>query len=512
MPSLDDLYALVRALSPAETEAFRLYAGSQADAVNAEQAALFEALLDEARKGSGHVARMAVAPEVVDGLDEQLHRALRFRAEGEDPADRVRRLMAEHRLLLDKHLYALADRRLDAARDLAAAYERFYDGLEIINLQKTRLARIASLEEAERARRELEAEEAVILERLVNYINYRNAAKEVHEAFRMPERPGPDRKIEWIAALFQRPLLADPKQAKSETARYHFWHLRCTFHYFDGDLPRAWSASTELLELVRRHPFLVEASPEAHAVSWFNHLGLALELGDANAFGALLGEYRAWPDRLPAGLPEARRARLRGTVSVRADFLELKRDLLYARIDEGLARVRQAERNLAASGEREDPFFRAQLPYLFAYFRFLAGELDAAHATIEAILAQADLRDDIRAAVLFMRQLVAFDRGDGPAFREALPHALGFLDHTGRGRSAEADLLRTLGDAVRDGDPVRAGQRLLALRETLRLQAGNPFERDHLPPFDVAAWLEARVTGRSFRDCLGAGEAFRVMR
>lgn len=532
-PQLQGLYTLVRSMTPVEVESFRLFAATQHDAIHADQVNLFEALHDETRKATGHVARMQVDAETGEGLDEQLYRHLRIRAEAWNPAARVRHLMDEHRLLMDRALYDLADARLDKAMELALHFERFYDALEIVNLRKSRLARIPALEEAVDERRKLEAEEAEILERLVNYINWRNAAKEVHEALRMPERMDPGSKRELMDALFDRPLLRDIKTSKSETARYHFWHLRCTYFYFLGDLQRAWEASGALLKLIGAHPFLVEGSPDAMAIAWFNHLSLALELGQHEAFERLMAEFRALPETeaesrrkqakllfedsgvvLPGETPK-QDPRLEATVTIRSCFLELKQLLFQGRIEEGLARSAEFDGKTRAFGERLDPYFRAQFPYLRAYFQYLAGNLDEAAESIERVLALPELRDDVKAGALVMRQLLAFDRSDGRTFQLGHMETLGFFSHSGREAGPQKQLLEALGSALEDRDPTRMMQRLIAVRDQLRRLSGDPFERNHLPPFDWLAWLESKISGEPFlvRFLLREGvEAYRVIR
>lgn len=532
-PQLEALFTLIRSLSPVEVESFRLFAATQHDAIHADQVNLFEALHDETRKSTGHVGRMQVDADTAKALDEQLYRHLRIRAEAWNPAARVRHLMYEYRLLMDRALYELADQRLDRAMDLAMQLERFYDALEIINLRKSRLARIAALEEAIEERRRLEAEEAAILERLVNYINWRNAAKEVHEALRMPEGMDPGSKREILDALFERPLMREEKASKSETARYHFWHLRCTYFYFIGDLPRAWEASGKLLDLIAKHRFLVEGSPDAMAIAWFNHLSLALELGEHEVFDRLMLEFRSLPEMeaesrrkqakmlfensgvvLPGEAPKID-ARLQASVAIRSSFLELKQLLHQGRVEEGLAKSAEFDSKTRAYGERLDPYFRAQFPYLRTYFQYLAGKLDQAAESIERVLTLPDLRDDVKAGALVMRQLLAFDRSDGKTFQVGHMEAKGFFSHSGREQGPQRLLLEALGSALQDQDPTRMMQRLIALRDQLKRLSGNPFERHHLPPFDWLAWLESKISGEPFLHCFlqrEGGEAYRVIR
>jgi hypothetical protein len=206
---------------------------------------------------------------------------------------------------------------------------------------------------------------------------------------------------------------------------------------------------------------------------------------------------------------------MRQSVFVRAAFLQLKQVLFLGCVDEGLAVVQAIEKRLAAFGERQDPFFRAQLPYLFAYVRYLAGAMEDALANLQSVLAQPNLRDDVRAAALVMRQLIAFDLGSAGLFHAHHQDAQGFLAYSNRLDATGAAILDVLAEAVKQGDPTLAHHQLTVLHHQLQQREQNPFQRNQLPPFDYVAWLESRISGKPFRELFrarGAGEAFRAIR
>ena len=76
--TLEDLYELIATLSSTEVEYFRLYCVSQSEGTTADQATLFEALLDETRKNSGHINRIQLDSNIAAGLGRELKRSLRF--------------------------------------------------------------------------------------------------------------------------------------------------------------------------------------------------------------------------------------------------------------------------------------------------------------------------------------------------------------------------------------------------------------------------------------------------
>lgn len=510
MKALEDCYELICALSEREVEYFRLFAVSQPGEGRADQAILFEALLDESRKPSGHVRRMMVEPDVAEGLNQELRRSLRYLQEPRSVASQIRGKIADAQLLRSKGLHQQCTSVLREARRTAAHFERFYDLLEVLNLQKAGLQYLSLLEEAAELRREIEVEERDTLDRLGNYIAYRNLAKEVSEAYRMPEsaQGGP---LNLLEQLFQSPLLRDAEQARSLTARYYFLHLHSTYHYYTGDLFQARAYSEQLMELLQRKPFLIDLSADSFTVTFFNHLALLLELGEYALFAERLQDFR----RIPETLQRSDNLLLRQKVASRSDFLALKYYLYRGQYDKGFLRSRDMAAHFEKGQALRDLYFDAQLFYLIAFFHYLNDQFAEAVRWLNRILDSPEHRDDVRLNALVLRHVIAFEQGDLRAFLRELPSTIFFLEHSKRGLHGELALLHALQMALQEPDPGQVRTRFARLREELQTQRANPFERNPLGGFDAVSWLESRVNGTRFRDVLarrGSPEQFRAMR
>ncbi len=511
MNTLQDLYELIAALNSSEIEYFRLFAISQPGGPTADQATLFDALVDETRKSSGHVSRIEVEPEVAEGLTRQLRRSLRYLCDEQSIQSQIRSRIAEAQMLQDKRLYAQSDATFRQAHALARRFERFYELLEIINWQKASLQRILSLDEAVVQRLELEALEREALEKLNNYIAYRNAAKAVSEIFRRPEQSPDGSPLESLELLFQQPLLRDAQAPRSLTAQTYFLHLRSTYSYYIGDLGLAWNLSNELMELLRRHPFLIDVSQDGFMVSFFNFLALSLELGEYALFEEKLDEFR----RMPETLKRLDSPMFRQLVLERSVILELKYFLFRGLFDEGIERCQLVAQRMREGLLRPDPYFEAQIYYLFAYFHYIGERRDEARNWLDRILEVPEFRNDVRINAIMLRHILAFEAKDGAFFERELPQTLLFLEHTRLSTHAERALLKTLALALKDPDSQRVVQRFERLREEMLVLRSNPFERNQLSSFDALSWLESHISGQSFKELFSrrdSAEKFRIMR
>lgn len=511
MRTLEQLYELIGTLSAAEIDYFRLYSVSRSEARSADQATLFEALLDEARKSSGHINRIQVDAEVAAGLNEELRKSLRFLYDERTVQSQIRAKISESELLADKCLFVQADAVLAEARKLAIHFERFYEQLEIINRQKAGLQRLNSAEEAAEQRQALEESEQEVLRRLTNYIAYRNLAKEISEAYRHSGSGEGISRLELLQQLFEQPLLSDPQRALSHTARYYFFHLHSTFHYYTGDLLRAWDCSSRLLELIRERPFLVDLSTEAYMVTYFNHLGLALELGEFDLFERRLEEFR----QMPGSLLPVESQRFLQAVCERSAFLELKYFLCRGLFAEGVERSELIASKLRNGLLKPDSYFEAQLYYFFAYFYYIAEKNDASILWLERVLDVPEFREEVRMNALVLRLIIAFEGGEHRYFDQELPAALFFIDSMRQGFQADRALLHTLDQAHRERDPDRERLLFFQLRDQLQMVRQNPFEKNPVSSFDALAWLDSRLAGVPFRQVFSrrdSAEKFRVMR
>jgi len=511
LKTLEDLYDLIAVLTSEEVEYFRLFAVSQLMGPTANQATLFEALLDETKRNSGHINRIQVDEEVAEGLSRELRRSLRFLYDERDIQSQIRSRIAEAQMLQDKCLFDQSDATLRKARELARHFERFYEALEIINLQKSSLQHILSLEEATLRRQELEADESEVWQLLHNYTAYRNLAKEVTEVYRRPEMSDEGSRLDLLERIFVQPLLRDEKLAQTFTARYYFLHLRSTYAYFLGDLPMAWDQSSRLLHLLRQKPFLIDLSQDGFMVSFFNNLTLTLELGEYDEFANRLEEFR----QMPGSLVRFESPRFRQRVLERACFLEIKYFLHRALYVEGLQRTQRVADQLRDGSLRPDPYFEAQFYFLFAYFAYLNQQPDQAQTWIDRILDVPEFREDARVSALVLRHIIAFEQGDRRIFDQELPSTYFFLEHSQRGLTVERTFLFALHRAFRASSPEAVRETFVELREELQTLRENPFEKNHLSSFDVVCWLDSQLSGEPFAEVFArreSAEKFRVMR
>lgn len=508
---LENLYELVSALTPQEVEYFRLFAVSHPGGPTADQATLFEALLDETRRSSGHVNRIEVDEIVSEGLSRELRRSLRFLYDDRDIQSQIRSRIAEAQVLQDKCLFHQSETTLRKGRELSAHFERFYESLEIINLQKSSLQHILSLEEATLRRQELEVEESEVLKQLHNYMAYRNLAKEITEIYRRPEMSDEGSRLNLLERVFVQPLLRDEKLAQTFTACYYFLHLRSTYAYFLGDLPMAWDQSTRLLHLLRQKPFLVDLSQDGFMVTYFNNLTLTLELGEYDEFANRLEEFRG----MPTSLIRFESPKFRQRVLERACFLEIKYFLHRAMYVEGLQRTERVADQLRDGSLRPDPYFEAQFYFLFAYFAYLNNLPDQAQNWIDRILDVPEFREDARVSALVLRHIIAFEQGDRRIFDQELTSTYFFLEHSQRGLTVERTFLFALHRAFRASSPEAVRENFVLLREELQTLRENPFEKNHLSSFDAVCWLDSQLSGEPFAQVFArreSAEKFRVMR
>lgn len=509
--TLDDLVALIGSMTAGEVAYFRIFAGSHPGITSGDPATLFEALVDECRKPSGHMDRMEVDGDVARDLRRQVLRALRFFHDSRDVRTQIRNRVQEYRVLDDRCLFDQARRTLAEAHELARHFERFYDLLEIINLQKNGLQRIASPEDAWKERLRIERDEDEALRLLENYIAYRNKSKEISELYRLPGAIDEDPRIERLSRLFRDPLLQDENHCLSDTARYYFHHERSSYFYYIGDLRKAWEQSEMLLVLLRSKPFLIDLSLTGFVVTRFNNLVFNLELEHWAEFESRMREF----ERIPETMSRFDNLRYRVFIYERARFLELKKLLYLGRFREGLDCMPAIRASLDIYRERLDPYFRARFAYLFAYFHLLLGELDGAVDCLAKIFEMPDSWDGIRGEALVMARVLDFERADFDALRRELPATRDFLQGAHRLQQAETVLLDALEAACEATSPLAVRNAFDRARQILEELARDPFAKNHLQAFDYVAWLDSRVSGKPFgeifagRDC---PRKFRVMR
>lgn len=499
----NNLFQLIKKLSPPEKRYFKLFASRQGDKKSYMD--LFNALdemdtYDEKklRKKLGKASLGKQLPVLRNYLAELILRSLRSYYDERSADARIMNLIRETEVLFSKSLYRMCAKLLLRAEQLAAKNEKFYLLLEVYRWQR----RLVTAEMKEGFGEELRQniqKEAELFRLMENVRGYNELftesvliVKKYHTEIRSAEEKEPyDR-------LMMHPLLSDESMALSFEARLRFWQLHSNAAVTSRDLEKGYYCNLKQVKLFEENPLQMEALFDMYLESINNLMNRSMQLKKFDEVKELLEKLNRLTEEYPSLMSE--QVRVKTFARVSNQFLSLHLD--QGSISEALHRIPQLEEGLEHYGNRMNWEQKLVLCYNLAYVYFMNGKYSDALRHTNAIIDEADpeLRQDLQSFARIMQLIIHTELHN----MDALPY---FIRSTYRYLTQRKKLFRfetLVLNSLRRLPPAFDREALTAFYSKLHTEAlpllEDTFERQAFDYFDLIAWLESKLEKISFEE------------
>lgn len=506
----DHVHRLIHSMSRAEKRYFKLYVGRHVQAGQSNHPLLFDAIatmevydeqdLLQRFKGAAFIQRFAITKR---RLYETILRSLdAFHSEASLDA-RIYRGLQQVRILYDRALYEDAAKLLHGVRRLARQHDRQAALFAVMEWERRMAERDNYAHVDQEKLEQLSAELSGL----------RAEQQELDELWTIKSklfltlyRNGRARDEDMRAALAQ--LLAevplkDPAEARSSKARFLYHHIHSAAAFTTDDLVTCYhhlDANRVLLEQERQQfdqePVLV--------LSVLSNLAMVcVALGKYDEALTHLKAFRTAPDAWDMPETEDLELKLFST----SYSLELG---LYTRLgecDRALALVPAVERGLTEHAARMGSIRRAGLHYQLAYLHLLAGLPDEALRWSNRLLdgLSAHESNELSTAGRLLYLVALYEAGKKDLLAYALRNTERFLKARGPVHDREHFIIGLMRALLRAGNREQERGAFAAFHESLCGLASGPSAGNVQDQFDARAWVEAKLSERSFAAVLREG-------
>lgn len=483
MSKQDSLFLLIKSLHPGEKALVRQIEQKEAgylalfDLIS-RQAEYDERKLKKKLAALGHDINFAYAKNY---LAKHILRTLReLRASAG-----MERAVQEVKILMERKVFDLAAKHLDKARKAAWDQERWIAFLELtqvelqLQLQEggdsdLLIQRVAEIN-ADRGTARRKLQQLGEFEDL--YALYRPVVKRKQVARN-------ERDMQAVQGFGSHDLLF--AEADSVRARRMQCHCRILIHLYLGEYSQAHAFISEVIELCRNNPFLLDD----HPIDFLNDLlragGMQLHFGQFAAVQATLHEIQSF--QRERGLHGAelfdKYHRLAIALAIESPSHPLSA-AAWAEIKAGLDTFR----------DTLTPVARISLLALMARLQFNAGNLSEARRILEQILAESTpgVREDIVSLARLMLVFVYSEKGDHELAESASKAARKYLQRREQLFAFEKRILRYFEQNVDWVGTAKELPGLEALHSDLTKVFEDKFEANVLAIFDIMAWIKRRM-------------------
>ena len=501
----DHVHRLVRSMTRAEKRYFKLYTSRHVVGGKSNYQLLFDAIArmqeydEEALlkkfAAEAFTKRFAITKRRL--YETILHSLDAFHAESSMDA-RLRRMLHQVELLHQRALYDDARKMLRSVRKLARKHDRHTILLDVLGWERRMLEQRGYAGTPEEELDELLRESSTLRQELEELDQLWDRKSRIFLTLYRHGHARDKDQLKELKQLLRHPLLRDPAALRTPRARFLYHHVHSAVAWAMEDLSTCHQHLQQNQHLLEEQAERFTDEPNLLFSVLSNRIYVATRLGLHEEARRLLKRFRL----LPLQWHKAPDPDLELKVFATGSSLEMALYARSGRFEEGVVLEKALVKGLEQHGERLSPLRQSGLCYQMAYLQFGAGHPDRAlkwshrQLNLKGVDEGAEVHDFGRLLNLLIhlelenRDLLTYllrnaerhyrERNDTPRFAAAL---IPFLRETMKARTAEEQ---------------HTG--LLAFREALEPLRDDPLQRavfDHLDPL---AWVDSKLTGRSFAE------------
>lgn len=493
----DSLVSLIKGLSKSEKRSVRQFLSRHTQLGENNLLRLYEICLDLTGNDAANLKAAAQETRFAGNLSEtkyqlerQVMKCLRVLYADSFPGSRVRHLLTDIEILYYKALFTHCKTKLRKARQILATAQSEFELLEVIGWEK-RLITFGFLSHDELG--DLQQEEEQTYRRLETYSRLSNLEQAGAQFFKRHRFVRNRSELEELEQLLGDPLKDFQPDEMTLRWRMRFYRLKTRYAWCKLAGLEAESYQRQVLELIEANPQLAAEEQTMHIVSLYDH--------------AFISTFNHQHDQAAESM---RKLESLKPVTPRHELfhflahygLQLNMHEYHGRFEQALELREPILAGLDHYGSNVPPQQRARLNFNLAHASFGMGNYsDTLDYTNEVRRVLAEKDNDFLPSVRILEVLVHFELGNNQLLPYLLKSVYRALQKQKRIYRFERIMMNFLSRSIRN--PAEAGSRsnLRRLLNQLHPLLQSPYDRMVVDYFGITAWLESKVTGRSFSEC-----------
>lgn len=288
MLASEELFELISRLNSSEKRYFKAFCQKQTHDNQPLYLHLFE-ILEKMEKWDREVLNRAVADsglkdqlgETMNYLQKTILASLRQFHRVGNVAFRIREMLMNVELLLDKEMHSAARKELNRLRKLALKMEKLETLPEINSLELTLHLRERGVSLARLGEKlnSLLADTRLHSERFLNQLTYKKLSLEMFLLSRREQNVAGDRAVAAYQSLLNDPALIRAGQPSSLKSRIFHLQALSIYHMAARDTAACLDASAQIVSLMESYPELIAERPENYLASLQNLVNMSLMAG-----------------------------------------------------------------------------------------------------------------------------------------------------------------------------------------------------------------------------------------
>jgi hypothetical protein len=497
----DKLHRLIRALTPTEKRYFRLFVRSRSER-DSKYLYLFD-LLDRAKvEDDAYLRKKIYKSQVVKGkkftelkgyLYDLILKCLQSYEEEHALSHRLNHLMQSATVLFNRGLYDDCRDMLHKATKLASHYEVFSVLLEIAQWEKRLAYTKMDVDFLDRHLERIQYEEERIEQQLHRLIQYRRGFFQVYTAIKRDAQHRDSGRMAQLRTIVQQDIFTNPDLADSHMARIFRYRTLNLYHYAARENEQFYETGKQLVALLESQPHFLREDLSDYIAALSNLIlscGLTERLDEVRTCLAKMRGLKAKSIDDRQKIHRQYYSNLFALCTYTGEFEEAHKEM-------------EACRKEAAMFDSTD-YETSSFVYQYCFIAFGCGDYDAALGYLNQWLSmpRSVERQDLQSLARILSLILHFEMGNLILLESLLRSTARFLQTHNRYHSLEQRFVHGIGEAIRAQDAQERQAAFLRLKTDLNAPDVASAAQALLQTFDLNAWLESKVSARSFAACV----------
>lgn len=495
MTSSDSLFQLIRSLSKEEKRYFILSTSRYSNSSESSSLKLFreldrqkkfdETLLKERCRKEAFIKRLAVEKH---NLYNKLLRSLAGHSASKPVETRLKEMIVEANLLLQKNLFRDFEKHVEKAKKLAYKYEKWMSLLELITLQR-KLTRdgIVSVPLTERMK-----EEEAALQQLTTEYGFRKLSSQVNDIVKKSLVRGREQ-LAQLREIARHPLFTRPGEGLSFNSLRYKYNTLLILQRTLGNEEANLRYSILAEELFGKYPHFQASSPNIYLSTLTNRIIAEGEAGMVSESFSSLEKLRALSIRFRKEMSEAEFNN--HLLAYYALTLELLRQ--FNSFEKGKALLPEMRSWLVSCRHLLDKQNLGVIYLAAANISFTLGDHRGAVRWVQEVIDDADIkkyRDDVQCYARIIQVIALYKLGQTKQLPRRIRSTFRFLLKKKKLYRVELCLVSFIRNKMAGKQSNRSmNEKFRELKKEVDHILTDKNERKALTLFDISSWLESEV-------------------
>jgi hypothetical protein len=495
------LFRLVKSLSPAEKRYVKVFLGKN-QVSDDKYILLFDAINTQIELDEAQLQRATYKEEHIDGtkfsemknyLYQLLLRILQDFDKETSIHYRLQIMLGNIRVLYRRALYDECRDQITKTQKLAEIHESFEVLIELLRWEKQIAHTKGDINFFSNDLQKAVNQELGYYKKLENIAFYKNTFYEVYATIRKEGLLGREKMVAALAATMNKKELKNKKYALSKTAQILFYRSKSIYAYALGAYEIFYEDSKELLILMESYEAYMQEETNEYISALNNFIASCFALNRFVEVSYMLEKLR---NVVPRTFDDR--------VKIHRQYYQSKLQwcINTASFEEGMEVIKKREK------EKEDfdnqDLIHSGFYYPYFYISFAAGEYDLANDYLNEWLGATKTTDrqDLQVMARLLSLILHFEMGNSVLLDSLLRTTTYYLSRHGNWADFERLLLRFIREAHQSSSKKELAELLETIKKDFEKLAEDSSKSVFTQYFDFIAWLESKISGKSFAQTL----------